>query len=103
MTEEEYTAHRQNLLKERRHNKTSLEAQALSELVPEVIYEMVDAHGRTEEGEAWGTSPDGYGMIWYTTREECENDFPDGGEHLPHVAMTEKDFEAIRYGEDDES
>ncbi|MGP5048029.1 hypothetical protein ACTXJC_10265 [Glutamicibacter ardleyensis] len=103
MTEEEYAQAHQNLMEQRRKDKPRLEALAITELVPDAIYELVDRNGNTEKGEAWGTTPDGEGMVWYKTKEACEDDFLDGGDYLPHVAMTEAQFEAMRYspGNDD--
>ncbi|MGP4994589.1 hypothetical protein [Glutamicibacter ardleyensis] len=80
-----------------RRNRMRLEVQALTELLPDVIYEMVDKNGNTEKGESWGTSPDGVGMHWYESREQCVGEFMDAGDSLPHVSMTEDEFESMRY------
>lgn len=72
--------------------------QAEEELMPGVIYESVDRHGRNTGGESWGMTPDGIGMIWYETEKEAREHFGED-ENVPVIQVTDAQLEEIREGE----
>lgn len=71
--------------------------QAEEELMPGVIYESVDRHGRNTGGESWGITPDGIGLIFSESKAEALEFFCEG-EDVPVIQMTDEQLEEIREG-----
>lgn len=68
-------------------NARQLERKALTELMPDVIYEV-------DCGRQFAVSPDGIGMYWYDSEEALREDYL--SEILAHVEITDEELEEIR-------
>lgn len=66
---------------------------ARRELMPGVIYVIIDKHG---EPTSWGDTADGVGMYWYDTLADVAVDYDI--DETPMVALTEEELEEIRHG-----
>ena len=74
-------------------SKQELLRRASRELMPGVIYSIVDKHGVPLE--SYGDTADGHGMYWYESLDDVAKDYnlPD----TPILELTEEELEEIRY------
>lgn len=76
-------------------NKATLLARAKRELMPDVIYVIIDEDG--EPTGLRGETLDGFGMKWWESREEALANYPELDD-MPSVEFTSEAFEAMRMG-----